>query len=195
MKKWLYVISVGAMLAAWLAIYFPAKKATEERLAAQQAAIERQKEEDDARRLAIEQKAREDADRRAAERAKEEADKEAAAQKKWDDESAKIQADTDKANADIARLTQQVNALETELDTLHKAKDEDNREDFDLTKQVELARVNQFNAELEIQRMVDMVASRADQSSLTAVQAASGSTAPAYKAFDPTHPVGANSDQ
>ncbi len=164
MKKWMYVISVSLLLAVWLAIYFPAIKVTEAREAARQVELQRQKDAAEAHRKAIERQAQADATRRAAETARKEAEAEAAAKKKWDDQSAQIQADTDKAKASIAKSKKEIAALEAELTSLNKAKDKDNREDFELLKSVELARVNQFNAELEIQRMVDMIAQRASNS-------------------------------
>jgi dynactin complex subunit len=80
-----------------------------------------------------------------------------------------IQADTDASNREIDRLNKQADDLQAQLESLQKQKETLTREDFALAKQVELARVNQGNADLEIQRMVDMIASRASQSAMASV--------------------------
>jgi len=73
----------------------------------------------------------------------------------------------DDANAKATAYSKDSAALEIELDTLHKQKEQSNREDFDLLKQVELARVGLRAAEMENQRMVGMIAGKADDSFLT----------------------------
>jgi predicted nucleic acid-binding Zn-ribbon protein len=79
----------------------------------------------------------------------------------------RIQADTDKFNAEVEKYSNEVSELTIELDSLHKQKDALTREGFDFAKRVELAQVVRQNAELEIQRMVQMIANRADQSMMT----------------------------
>jgi hypothetical protein len=169
MKKWMYVIFPGLGLALFLALYFPAKARYEAGEASRAAAITAQKAADEAHRHDIEERARQDSLKRAAENAKADADKEANRIAKWAAQSEEIQRDTDSANADIAKYTKQVDELEKQLETLHTRKELLTREDFDLLKQVELARVGQSNADLEIQRMVEMIATRAGGSSLTVV--------------------------
>lgn len=165
MKKWLYVLSVGGMTAIFIALYIPAKHLAEAREAARQASIAHAKEEAEAHQRDIEAKAKADADRRAAERIKEEADKAAEEQRRWESEIGGINSSIASAKADIQKYDAQIAELTAELDSLNQHKDEANREDFDLAKAVELARVDQFTAEMEIQRMVEMIASRADQAS------------------------------
>jgi hypothetical protein len=169
MKKWMYVIFPGLGLALFLALYFPAKARYEAGEASRAAAVAAQKAADEEHRHQIEERARQDSLRRAAENAKAEAEKEANRIAKWAQQSAEIQHDTDGYNADIAKDTKEVDELEKELEALHTRKDQLTREDFDLLKQVELARVGQSNADLEIQRMVEMIATRAGGSSLTVV--------------------------
>ncbi len=76
----------------------------------------------------------------------------------------RIKAETDRSNAEAEKYAKEVSELTIELDTLHKQKDDLTREGFDLAKKVELAAVARRNAELEIQRLVQMMAERADQS-------------------------------
>lgn len=167
MKKWMYVISVGGMLAVFLFFYFAFLKDTEikEKQRAEQVAQDRKAEE--TRKAAIEQKAREDAEKRSAERAAVEAKKEADKIARWEAEGKKIQDATDAATAKGDAYAKQISNLEIELNSLRANKEKFNREAFEFAKQVEQARVNKRNAELEIQRMTDMIAKRASDSSLT----------------------------
>lgn len=167
MKKWMYVISVGGMLAIFLFFYFAFRKEAKikEEQRIEQLAQERKVEED--RRAAIEAKAREDAAKRAEERAAAEAKKEADKLAKYEAESKRIKDATDAFNAKGDEYAKRVSNLEIELDTLRKNKETINREAFEFAKQVELARANKRNAELEIQRMTDMIAKRAADSTLT----------------------------
>jgi hypothetical protein len=169
MKKWMYLIFPGLGLALFLSVYFPAKARFEAGEAARAAALAAQKAADEQHRHELEQRAHDDSVRRAAETAREEAEKEAARIAKRRQEDADIQHETDAANADVAKFTAQRDELQKTLDSLHERKDQLTREDFDLLKQVELARVAQANADLEIQRMVEMIATRAGGSSLTVV--------------------------
>lgn len=167
MKKWMYVIFPGIMLAVFLVIYSSAMKDVE--LATQKKAEEvaKMKAADEAKKKVAEEKAREDSARRSAERAAEDAKREADRIAKWQNESKKIQDDTDKAQADADRYNKEVAALELTLDSLKKSKDKSSREAFDLVKQVERAKVDRRNAEIEIQRLTEMVSRRAAESSLT----------------------------
>ena len=167
MKKWMYLIFPSIMLAGFLVIYFSHKEKAEEKERVHVAEVARQKAEADEKKKVAEAKAREDARKRQEERDAEE-------KKKQDEKAAKQAADDKKVRDQTAEYTakvdaaaKQVNALEIELDRLRKEKDATSRESFDLAKQVELARIARRNAEMEIQRMTEMVARRAAESSLT----------------------------
>jgi chromosome segregation ATPase len=169
MKKWMYVIFPTLGLAIFLALYFPAKQASEDRVRREADEVARLKAVDDAHKKELEDKARADSDRRSAENARDLAAKAAEREAKRVAEMQGIQAQTDASNREIDRLTKEADALQAKLEALQKQKEVLTREDFDLAKQVELARVNQGNADLEIQRMVDMIASRAGQSAMANV--------------------------
>lgn len=167
MKKWMYVISVGGMLAIFTFFYFAFRKEAEikEKQRHEQLVADRKAEEE--RKAAIETKAREDAAKRTEERAAADAKKEADKLAKWEADSKKIQEATDESNAKADAYAKQISNLEIELNTLRTNKEKLNREAFEFAKQVEAARVNKRNAELEIQRMTDMIATRASDSMLT----------------------------
>lgn len=169
MKKWMYVISVGGMLAIFLFFYFAhMEEAQVKEKARLEAKAQAEKAEAD-RKAAIEAKAREDAAKRAAERAEADAKKQADRLAKQEAEDRKIKETTDELVAKGNALAKRVSELEIELNALRLNKEKLNREAFEFAKQVEQARVAKRNAELEIQRMTDMVAKRAADSSLARV--------------------------
>lgn len=167
MKKWMYLIFPAIMLAGFLVIYFSHKEKAEAKEREHIAQVAREKAESEEKKKIAEAKAREDARKRQEERDAEE-------RKKQEEKDAKQAADDKKVRDQTAEYTakanaaaKQVAALEAELDRLRKEKDATNRETFELAKQVELARIARRNAEMEIQRMTEMVARRAAESSLT----------------------------
>jgi hypothetical protein len=164
MKKWLYVLAPAAMLAIFLFFYASSRTEAKAKEAAHQEEIARAKADADAKKKIAEDHARADALQREADR--EAADAKAAKDKqdKYDAEMRRIQADTDKSNALAETYSKEVSELTIELDTLNKEKDQLTREGFEEAKKVELAQVARRSAEMEVQRMVDMIANRADQS-------------------------------
>lgn len=167
MKKWMYVISVGSMLAVFLFFYFAHIKEAEAR---EKVRIEKQHQEEmaaAAKKAEAEEKARQDAEKRAAERAAEEAKKEADRIAKWEATSKEIQDATDNYLSLGDKYQKSINELELKLADLRDQKEKLNREAFDFAKQVEAARIEKQDAEIESQRMTEMIAQRASASSLT----------------------------
>lgn len=169
MKKWMYVISVGSMLTVFLFFYFAHIKEAEahekirlEKLHQEEAAAA-------AKKADAEEKARQDAEKRAAERAAEEAKKEADRVAAWEKSSREIQDSTDTYLGLGDKYQKSINELELKLADLRSQKEKLNREAFDFAKQVEAARIEKQNAEIESQRMTEMIAQRAADSSLTAM--------------------------
>ena len=167
MKKWMYLIAPGIMLVGFVFIYMSHVEVTHEKERVIAAKIEREKTEAEAKKKAAETKAREDAKKRQEERDAEE-------KKKEQDKAAKQAIDDKKVRDDTAGFTakadaaqKQLTALESELDRLRKEKDKLSRESFETAKQVELARIARRNAELEVQRMTEMVSRRASDSAMT----------------------------
>ena len=167
MKKWMYLIFPTIMLVGFLVIYLSHKKAAEEKERARVVRVAAEKTDADAKKKIAEDKARQDAKKRQDERDAEE-------KKKEDDKASRQAADDKKVRDATTEYTakaqsaeKDVKSLETELDRLRKEKDRLSRETFDMAKQVELSRIARRNAELEIQRMTDMIVKRAGDSSLT----------------------------
>ncbi|ATC62718.1 hypothetical protein CMV30_01340 [Nibricoccus aquaticus] len=125
------------------------------------------KAEEDAKKQEAERKAREDADKRIAVREAEEKKKEDDKEAKKKADIEKIIADTKRFNAQLADFTKQAATLDKELIALRAEKEKLGRDSFDMAKKVELAMVDKRTAEFQVQRMADMVAKRASDSTMT----------------------------
>ncbi|MDP3070125.1 MAG: hypothetical protein Q8N18_07530 [Opitutaceae bacterium] len=166
MKKWMYLIFPGVMLGIFLVFYMSHAKevhAKEQRIKMETA---KKQADEVARKKAAEAKAREDATKRQAEREAEEKAKQAEKEAKQLADDNRVKAQTEEYLAKGKAAAKEVTEKEAELDRLRKEKDKTSREAFDIAKQVELTRVARRNAELEIQRMTEMIHRRASESSL-----------------------------
>ncbi len=164
MKKWIYLVFPGIMLGIFLIFFTANNKERQERSRIQMEAkakkeADEKRAKEEAERLAREDAARKQQERDAEAKAKE--DERIAKQAKVD---AEIKADTDAARAETERFANEAKALEAELERTRKEIDQQTRATFDLAKQVEMAKVARRNAELETQRMVEMISHRAAQS-------------------------------
>ena len=163
MKKWFYVLFPAILLGVFLFYYTASKAETEAREKAAKAEMAKEKAEADQKKALAEAKAREDAEKRAADRAADEAKAAKEKEDKYNTDMARIKEDTDRSNATAATYAKQVSDLTIELDSLHKQKDTETRESFELAKKVELAEIARRNAELEIQRYTAMLVERASR--------------------------------
>ncbi len=166
MKKWMYLIFPLAMLGVFVGFYLTHAKAAHEKEERLMAEAAKKQADEVAKKKVAEEKARVDAKKRQEERDAEE-------KKKDEDKVAKQAADDKKVRDQTAEYLAKGDAAaklvakhELELDTLRKEKDKTSREAFEIAKQVELTRVARRNAELEIQRMNEMIIKRASDSSL-----------------------------
>jgi hypothetical protein len=167
MKKWMYLIFPGAMLGIFLVFFLSHSKEAEARESARLENVRKKQAEDDAKKKADEARARADAEKAAAARAKEDADKEAKKLAILAENDRQVREATEKALADGAASQKQIDASEAELERLHRQKDQLTRDVFEAAKQVELAKVAKRTAELEIQRTVELVARKAQDSYIT----------------------------
>lgn len=167
MKKWMYLVFPGLMLVAFLVFYLSYKKEAEAKEIAHKAKVAEERAAVEKKKKDAEAKAREDAAKRQKEREDEERAKEAEKVAKQAADDKKVRDQTAEFVAKGQAAAKQVAALEAELTKLRADKDKTIRETFDLRKQVELARIARRNAELEIQRMTEMVARRASDSAMT----------------------------
>ena len=108
-----------------------------------------------------ERQARADAAKRAADRLAEEQKKAAEKKARYEEESRLLAAETSGYAAKVTSLTAELAAQEKQLAELRARRAALNAEAFTLAKDVELARIAKRNAELEIQRLTEMVARQA----------------------------------
>ena len=167
MKKWMFLIFPGLMLAGFLVIYMSFSKEAELREKTRAAEMAKKEKDVADKKKMDEETAAKDARKRQADREADEAKKEA-------DKAAKLAADDKIVKDETAKLLAKGDAAQKEvsqheltLDRLHKEKDKASREAFDLAKNVELAHVARRNAEIESQRLVEMISRRAADSSMT----------------------------
>lgn len=166
MKKWLYLIVPSVLLVIFLFFFFAHREEARERDVQRKAEIALREAEEAARKAEIEQKAREDAERRAAERLAAEQKKEADRIARWEEAGRRIQEATDRNNAEADVLAKKAAELEIELDAIRQSKARLNAQVLELNKQVEMALIDQRTAEIETQRLVQMISNRVAESFL-----------------------------
>ncbi len=111
-----------------------------------------------AQKAEAEKQARDDADRRTAERVAEEKKKEDEKRAKWEAQSKAIADDTATYSSQAEKNAAEVKALEAKLKSLREEKDKAIQAGLDFDLEVEKARIAKRATELEIQRLVEMIA-------------------------------------
>lgn len=161
-----YLIVPAILLGAFLFFYNGALHEMEAKEAAKMAEKAAIKAADDKRKAEIEAKAAADAKRRQEERDAEELARLEKKEKDYQDAMKKLKDESDNYSAEADRLAKEGADLEIQLSALRTQKDKSSRETFELAKQVELAKIGRRNAEIEIQRMVEILGTKAGASSL-----------------------------
>lgn len=128
------------------------------------AETERIKAEELAKKTAAETAAREESARRTAAREAEEKKKDEEKRARWEADGRRIEEETTEFSGRVAELTAEIAKAEAALAAVRADKTRVDRENFELAREVELARIAKRNAELEIQRAIDVVAQRAARS-------------------------------
>jgi chromosome segregation ATPase len=165
MKKFYYIFPV-CLLITFVTLYsrFSAASYAVEAEKAQRVADAKMAQEKT--KAEAEERSREDSQKRAAERLAEERTKEAEKAAKWDAESKRIAAETEKYNSQLASYNSEISSMQKQIEDLRATKETRTRELLDDEMQVELASVGKHNAEMEIQRMTEMLMRRVSKSSL-----------------------------
>ena len=162
-----YVIFPAFLLIVFCVYYTQiAKPDMEAQARAEERKTEDQRVADEARRKEIEEKAQADAQKQTqAREAKDRATKERI-QREKDEQDGKTKEDTEKYESQAASLNKQISDLEKEIANLRAQREALVRDVFAAAAKVEMAKIDRNNAELEIQRMYEMVAQKVDESSL-----------------------------
>ncbi len=164
-----YIIVPVVLLAVFGFFYNGALKEMSEKEAARIAKIEATAKADAERKAELDRKAQEDAVKRQEERAIADKAKEDKKEKDYQDAMNALKKEADDYTAQIAKLTKEAADLEAEILKTRNDKERLTREALELSKQVELAKINRRTSELEIQRMIEMVSKKLSESSITAL--------------------------
>jgi septal ring factor EnvC (AmiA/AmiB activator) len=89
------------------------------------------------------------------------------AQREKDEQDRKVLDETTKYENEAEKLSKEIAGLELAIANLRTQREDMNREVLESSKKVELAKIDRRNAELEIQRMYDIVAQKVAASFLT----------------------------
>lgn len=162
----LYLLVPVILLALFGGVYWQHTTASESDRVAKAQAAAALKDAELAKKAEAERKARADAEKRTAERLAEEARRDAEKHARTEEENRRIAADTAAYRAQIATLATETATLEKQLTELRARREKINTDAFALAKEVELARIAKRNAELEIQRLTDMIARQAANTTL-----------------------------
>lgn len=163
----LYLIIPALLLALFGGVYWQHARTAASQADEKAAAVAAAQVAELAKKAEAEAKARADAETRSALRLAEEQKRDAEKRARYEEESRVIAADTTRYTALVSTRTAEFTALEKQLADLRARRAALNTETFSLARTVELARISQRNAELEIQRLTEMVARQAANTSLT----------------------------
>lgn len=172
MKKWLYFIAPVLGLGVFLFFYFSHVEEAERSLKLKKEKAELVAQEEASKKAALEDRARKDAEAKAKQRADEEAAKEATKVENWNKQGREIKEATDEAIAKASAHTASIVALEKELVELRRKKENANREALQVAMNIENLKAERRVAELEIQRLTNLLIKKAEGSVLAAPPAA-----------------------
>jgi hypothetical protein len=157
----IYVIIPLLLTLAFGGVYLMHRKDAAVKAEIAKVEAERAAAEEAAKKAEAERQARADADKRTAERLAEEKRKEDEKRAKWEAAGKQIVDDTAAYQAQAEKNAAEIKAQEAKLAALRAEKDQASQTVFDAVKEVEAARIAKRNAELEIQRLVEMTARKA----------------------------------
>lgn len=167
MKKWLNFLIPLVMMVIFTFFYFSHADEAKKKEAADKAKAAQQEEIVKAEKARLEEIARKDAERKAAERLAADQKRERERVEKWENDGKKIQDATNGYQAEAAQLSKAISELEIELDALRQTKEKKTAELLEQNKQVELGLIAKRTAELEIQRMTEIIVRKAGESSMS----------------------------
>lgn len=153
-----YIIVPVVLLAVFGGVYWQHSGQAARHAEQQAAEVAHVEQEAAAKKQAAERQAREDAERRSAERLVEERKREEARQAAWEADNRKLAEDTTRYTEQAAKNRTEAERLAAEVKSLEAEHEKQEAAVFAQTEAVELARIAKRNAELEIQRLVEIVA-------------------------------------
>lgn len=161
-----YIIVPVVLLGVFAFFYNGALKEMADKEAKRVASIKAKEDEEKARKDAIEKKAQAEALERQKKREAEDKAKEEKKEKDYQDAMTALKREADDYSGQSAKLNKEASDMEAEILRVRDTKERLARESLELSKQVELTKINRRSAELEIQRMIDMVGKKLNESSI-----------------------------
>jgi chromosome segregation ATPase len=161
-----YLIVPVILLAIFGFSYNGALKDMQAKEDANHAKAAAKKAEDDKHKAEVEAKATADAKKHQEERDAEDRKKQEKKQADYDDAMKKLRDEANDYVAQAEKFGKEAADLELQISQGRNEKERLTRETLELAKAVELAKISRRNAELEIQRMVDMVGKKLNDSSI-----------------------------
>ena len=161
-----YIIVPIVLLAVFGVLYKGARKDMQIKADMQLAAANARAAEDKKHKDEIDARANADAKKRQDERDAADRAKEAKKVKDYEDALKALREETAKYSTEADKLSKEGADLELQISQARTDKEKLNRETFDTAKDVELTKINRRNAELEIQRMIDIVGKKLTESSI-----------------------------
>jgi len=159
MKRFYFIFAFPVvLLVVFSGVYWQFSKASDESERIKQVQVAKQKADDEQKKKEEETKARLDTEKRMAERVAEEKKKEDERVAKYDAESKRIADESQGYATQVANNTKEITDLTKELADLRQAKENKTRELLNSATEAETAAIAKRSAELEIQRMTEMVA-------------------------------------
>jgi chromosome segregation ATPase len=163
-----YVIFPAFLLIVFCVYYTQiAKPEMAEKARIEERKAEDQQQAEEAHRKEIEEKAQADALAQQKARELKDREKQERLQREKEEQDSRTKEDTEKYESQAASLTMQIADMEKEINNLRAQREELSRAVFAAAAKVEMAKIDRNNAELDIQRMYEMVAQKVDDSFLT----------------------------
>jgi predicted RNase H-like nuclease (RuvC/YqgF family) len=161
-----YLIVPAVLLVIFGFMYNGALKEMDAKAVSQQLAADAKRAEAKKHKDEIELKATADAKKRQDEREATDRAREEKKVRAYEDVMKSLRDEGAKYNAEVDKLSKEAQDLEIQIAQARSDKEKLNRETFDLAKEVEQTKINRRNAELEIQRMIEMVGKKLNDSSI-----------------------------
>jgi hypothetical protein len=161
-----YLIVPLVLLILFGFFYNGALKDMADKEATKQAAIAKAKADDALRKKLIEDKSTAEAKKRQEEREAADLAKEQKKLREYEEALKKLRDETTDYTVQADKFAKEAADLEIQISQGRSDREKLNRETLELAKQVELDKVNRRTAELEIQRMMEMVAKKLSDSSI-----------------------------
>lgn len=161
-----YLIAPIILLAIFSFLYKGARQEMDIKEKTRLESVAKKNAEEKQRKDEIEAKATADARKRQQEREAADLAKEEKKRKEYDDIMKSLQDEADKYVAESDKYAKEIADLELQISQARTDKEKMSKETFELAKKVEQTKINRRNAEIEIQRVIQIVGKKLNTSSL-----------------------------